>query len=64
MKVLIIILVVLLALALLVGIAALLYRHFVTNRVSDWGGMENPDYSGEAYIADEPMQHPAAQKTL
>lgn len=34
----------------LVGIGFFLYRHFVTNRISDWGGMENPDYTG--YVRD------------
>lgn len=32
-------------LALLAGIGALAFRHFVTNRVTDKGGMENPEYS-------------------
>lgn len=33
------------ALVLLAGIGLLLFRHFVTNRVTDPGGMENPEYS-------------------
>lgn len=32
-------------LALLAGIGALAFRHFVTNQVTDIGGMENPEYS-------------------
>ena len=32
-------------LALLAGIGTLLFRIFVTNRVADKGGMENPEYS-------------------
>lgn len=34
----------LLILALLAGIGALMFRHFVTNMVTDVGGMENPEY--------------------
>lgn len=30
---------------LLTGMGMLLYRCFVTDRISDWGGMENPEYS-------------------
>ena len=36
-------LIVLLILALLAGLGVFLYKHFVTDRVMDWGGMENPD---------------------
>lgn len=44
-KFLTILLIVLLSLALLVGAGLFLYRHFVTDRIADWGGMENPEYS-------------------
>lgn len=33
---------ILLCAALILG-GGLLYRHFVTDRVADWGGMMNPD---------------------
>lgn len=36
---------VLLLLALLAGLGLLLFRQFVTNRIADYGGMENPAYS-------------------
>lgn len=39
------VLMILLILGLLAGAGVLLFRHFVTNRISDWGGMENPEYS-------------------
>lgn len=42
-------LILLLVLALVVGIGALLFRHFVTNRITDRGGMENPEFSEAAY---------------
>lgn len=32
-----------------------LYRHLVTDRVSDYGGMENPDYTAE--MEQEDNQH-------
>lgn len=35
----------LLLLALLILLAMAAFRHFVTNRVTDRGGMENPDYT-------------------
>ena len=42
--------------AVLLGSAVLggraLYRHFVTNSISDWGGMENPDYTQEMQQQD------------
>ena len=44
-KFLTILLIVLLSLAILAGAGALLYRHLVTDRIADWGGMENPEYS-------------------
>ncbi len=37
------VLIILLILVLLVTIGVFLYQHFVINRISDWGGMENPD---------------------
>ena len=42
-------LIILLVLALVAGIGALLFRHFVTNRITDRGGMENPEFSEAAY---------------
>ena len=35
-------LIVVLVIALALG-GRFLYRHFVTDRITDWGGMENPD---------------------
>lgn len=32
-------------LALLAILGALMFRHFVTNRITDNGGMENPAYT-------------------
>lgn len=43
--------VILLVLILLLFLAA--FRHFVTNRVTDRGGMENPDFT---CIAETPAQ--------
>ena len=43
MKLLLVILLVLLALTVTILVAVQLYRHFVTNRIMDRGGMENPD---------------------
>lgn len=37
------VLLILLILLLLILAGTFLYRHFVTNRISDRGGMENPD---------------------
>lgn len=42
MKLLLVILLVLLALTVTILVAVQLYRHFVTNRIMDRGGMENP----------------------
>lgn len=46
-KIMLAILVVLLILAFLGAAGFLLYRHFVTNQITDWGGMENPDAASE-----------------
>ena len=47
-------LIALLGIALFLG-GRLLYRHFVTNQIADWGGMENPDalHLEEPQSADE-----------
>lgn len=47
-KVVTVILIVLLALAILGAAGALLFRHFVTDMITDKGGMMNPDYADEA----------------
>ncbi len=52
------VLIILLVLVLLAGLGMLLFRHFVTNRIPDVGGMENPDYSESALNSD------AEQNTL
>ncbi len=39
------ILIVIVILALLAGLGTLGFRHFVTNRITDIGGMENPEFS-------------------
>ena len=36
--------IILAAMALLAALGALAYRHFVTDRIMDKGGMENPNY--------------------
>lgn len=38
-------LIILLVIMLLIGSGALLFRHFVTDRIMDRDGMENPEYS-------------------
>lgn len=63
-KIMLAILVVLLILAVLGVAGFLLYRHFVTNQITDWGGMENPDAvseneqlldGGNTYAANEAL---------
>lgn len=42
-RILIVLLITLLVLALLGAVGVLLFRHFVTDQITDRGGMENPD---------------------
>lgn len=51
-KVLLTLLIVVLVLAVLCTAGVFLFRHFVTDRIMDKGGMENPDYVPEE--ADQP----------
>lgn len=61
-KILIVLMIVLLALPFLGVTGVFLFRHFVTNQITDWGGMENPDVGSEeeqmldgnyTYVANE-----------
>ncbi len=54
-------LIVLLILALLIALGALLFRIFVTDRITDKGGMENPEYS-DAVSRISPLE--SARETL
>ena len=58
-KALLIVLIVILALAILATAFVLLYRHFVTNRIMDRGGMENPFLEDTQDTQSEPVSEAA-----
>lgn len=58
------VLIVLLVLALLVGLGLLLFRICVTNRITDKGGMENPEFSDITSQSDTAGQPTPAQKNI
>ncbi len=58
------VLIVLLVLALLVGLGMLLFRIFVTDRITDKGGMENPEFSDVASRPDDFGQRIPAHQNL
>lgn len=57
-------LIVLPALAVLGVTGLLLFRHFVTDQIADWGGMENPDTVGEEEQALDGEHTYAANEVL
>lgn len=50
MRIIKILLIILLCVGLIFG-GLLLYTHFVTNSITDVGGMENPDFADEVELA-------------
>lgn len=42
-----------LLLAAVVGLTVLLFRHFVTNRVTDRGGMESPERNKDTSVCSD-----------
>ena len=66
-RILIVLLITLLVLALLGAVGVLLFRHFVTDQITDRGGMENPDAGLDAVYspcgADLCRRIPAPRRT-
>lgn len=58
------VLIVLLVLSLLVGLGMLLFRIFVTGRITDKGGMENPEFSDVTSQSDNFGQRAPAHKKI
>lgn len=40
----------------LLALGSLGFRHFVTDRITDRGGMENPDYTGSDAVPMDPRE--------